>query len=188
LNNIEKLLSITIILMEHSDEEEQGIDIDQEPVVQKNLDSKKDKRKTTSSANLAKARLKKLENLKKAKQEKERSYEVYHDSSTEEYSSESESDEEELVIKKKKNKSKSATKMAPPKKRESESTSEVQELKAMMAMLIKQQTKDKKKKKKPAKQISIQLPASYAQPPQQAPAKPSDPRMDQLTSQLISWL
>ena len=146
----------------------------QEPVSLESV-SKADKRKQTSKANMAKARLKKLQLLKEQREAQERTYTMYDESSSES-ESESESDEELLITKKPKKQAKKGQKMKLPAKNE---YTELQEMKTMMAQILQAQNKAKKKKVV-KKQINLQLPYTPA------PQKSSNQHYDNLTRQLLN--
>jgi len=122
-------------------EEEQKVEV---PPPRKRYQSTKgenDKRKTTSKANMEKARLAKLANMKRVKEIANSQYEIPDGDSDSE--SESSSSEEELVISKvKKNKHKKKIHTSPVR---GVPESRIDRLEAMMMNLAKSQKKAKKK-------------------------------------------
>ena len=136
--------------------------------------AKADKRKATSKANMAKARLTKIANQKKAREVAQNTVSIYEETDSD---SEDESDDEqELVLTKRAPKGKVSKTKAPKKQLVN---NEMSEIKSMMSQLIQAQLKAKKKK--PAKkQINVQLPAYPTAP------KTNNPQMDQLKQNLIA--
>lgn len=145
---------------------------------------KADKRKATSKANLAKARATKIANLKREKEIRESSMNLYEDEYTDDDSESSEESETELVLTKakvSKQKTPNIKKIMKQKRPESSGNRDIQEIKSIMARLLEAQLKAKKKKPRKS-QITVQMPAY---PPPAAPKQPSNPKMENLKKKLI---
>lgn len=130
---------------------------------------KSDKRKVTSKANMQKARLAKLEQLKQ-KREKNKSpqYEIYSDSE-----SSSDSENEVIIVKGKNKKNQKKTEVKQPHKQE-DFRSELNELKDIINNLT---IKKKKRKERKPKQV-IQFVNPTVQPK-------SNPEIDGLKQRIL---
>lgn len=141
----------------------------------------KDKRSLTSAKNFEKARLKKLELLKKKKEEAKKQYNNESESESEtDYDSDS-SEDEEIVIRTNKRRVKKETKepvktLNPPSNEPVNLVKEINDLKSMMSQLA----KEKKRKKK---NVNVKIVKEVA--PQQ---KSKDPDLEMFKKMLLSQI